>query len=464
MKRLLLVLVVLGLLAAGTAYWINSSNNGAENGYSYEGVKYGSMTDLVNATGIVKPRDIALVFPRLPGIVEDIYAHVGQKVAKGDRLFKINSEMAKRSLEKAEAALKKAKALRDSAKHGLDYLNKIKESKSVSITEERELEVQTKYDAAVEGVEEAESALKQAKLAMEWTTVKAEAAGTIIEKNLYIGQPVGPSAAVGGGGGNAAPSPVPGGGSSGPSTSSLFGMTEMRIPFMIAEDLGDLEVLAQIPQGDLGRVKAGLQAKFTVDAFPDEPAFEGTVTEVHLMPVNVLGTNFYPAVIKVANRRIGEADANTAEAAREKADWVLRPGMTVNVDITREIHNDVWMLPSAALSFTLDDSYITPEAKQKLATLKTYNNPNDWKTVWIVSDKDKKPWPIFVRIGGKNKQGRPGINNGSYAEVLEWEKDLQDLEAKEKLDPKNPETYLKPIIAAPQPKQSIFDKPILKFS
>src|SRR5262249_47427382 len=144
----------------------------------------------------------------------------------------------------------------------------------------------------------------------------------------HIGQPVGPSAAVGGGGSNAAPSPVPGGGSSGPSTSSLFGMTEMRIPFMIAADLGDFEVLAQIPQGDLGRVKAGLQAKFTVDAFPDEPAFEGTVTEVHLMPVNVLGTNFYPAVIKVANRRIGEAEPNTAEAAREKADWVLRPGMT----------------------------------------------------------------------------------------------------------------------------------------
>jgi hypothetical protein len=242
-------------------------------------------------------------------------------------------------------------------------------------------------------------------------------------------------------------------------------MTEPKIPFMIAADLGDLEVIAQIPQGDIGRVKVRLQAKFTVDAFPEEPAFEGEVTEVHLMPVNVLGTNFYPAVIKVANRRIGEADPNAPKSSKEQADWVLRPGMTVNIDITREIHNDVWMLPSAALSFTLDDYYITrltPEARQKLDTLKTFNSPNDWKTVWIV--RDKKPWPIFARVGGKNKQGRPGINNGSYAEVLEWDQDVKELLKERKLDCKNPETYLKLIIAAPQPKQSIFDKPILKFS
>src|SRR5437660_368550 len=109
MKRLLIVLVVLGLVAAGTAYWISSNSNGTEAGFSFDEVKYGSMADVVNSTGIVKPRDVALVFPRIPGIVEEIYAHVGQKVAKGDRLFKIDSEMTKRSLEKAQAAVEKTR-------------------------------------------------------------------------------------------------------------------------------------------------------------------------------------------------------------------------------------------------------------------------------------------------------------------------------------------------------------------
>jgi HlyD family secretion protein len=439
MKRLLLVLVLLGLLAAGAAYWISSGSNGAENGFSYEEVKYDSMTDLVNATGIVKPRDVALVFCKVPGTVEEIYGKVGQKVEKGQPLFKVGSQMAQFSVERAQAGLKAKKALRESAKSALDLMNKIKESSTVGLTKEREVEVQTKYDAAVEGVEEAETALKQARLAIEWTTVKSPIAGTIIEKNLYIGQPVGPSAAAGGGSGSsgnlAAPS-VPGGASSGPSISSFMGMGEAKIPFIIAADLNDLEIYAQIPQGDIGKVKAGLKAKFTVDAFPDEPPLEGEVR-------------------KVANRQLAK-DPNAPKAVPEEANWILRPFMTVNVDITREVHKNVWMLPSAALSFTLDGYYIKQDARDRLNNFKPAN-PSDWKTVWIMQGKN--PWPIFAKIGGKNDQGRPGISYGSYAEVLDWDKDT-----KKAIDPNKPETYPKVIIAAPQPKQSIFDKPTLKLS
>jgi HlyD family secretion protein len=464
MKKLLLVLVSLGLIAAGATYYDSSNRNGAENGFSYESVKYGSLSDVVNATGIVKPREIAVVFCRVPGIVEEIFpsAKVGHRVEKDQPLFKVSSEFAKRGLERAQAQVKKAKGLRDSAKDAVDHLKNIAD-KGYPQPKEKELEAQTKYTAAVEGVDEAESGLKQAELAMEWTTVKAPIAGVIIEKNLYLGQPVGLSAAAGGGGSAggsnmAAPSPT-GLSSSGPSTTSFFGMTEPKIPFIIAADLGDLEIYAQIPQGDIGRVKAGLPVKFTVDAFPDEPEFTGKITEVLLMPMNVLGSNFYPAVIKVANRRVGQADPNARKAKEGDADWILRPGMTVNVDITRETHNDVWMLPSAALSFTLDDAYISPAARDELKKLSTFKNPNDWKTVWIMGD-DKKPWPIFARIGGTNKEGKPGISaNSGGAEVLEW-----DPKTASKLDPKNPATYPQLINAAPQPKQSIFDRPTLKFS
>ena len=250
---------------------------------------------------------------------------------------------------------------------------------------------------------------------------------------------------------------IPGGSSSTPSVSSAFGMGEAKIPFIIAADLGDLEVYAQIPQGDIGKVKAGLPTKFTVDAFPDETPFEGQVTEVHLMPMNVLGTNFYPAVIKVTNRPVTQDDPNASKSADKQEDWVLRPGMTVNVDITREVHKNVWMLPSAALSFTLDEYYIKPEARQALAEKLKVDNPNDWKTVWVL--RDNKAWPILAKIGGKNDQGRSGISYGSYAEVLDWDKETKDL-----IDPKDPKTYPKPIIAAPQPKQSIFDRPTFKIS
>jgi len=471
MKKLLLILVVLGFLTAGVAYWISASSNGTENGYSYEGVKYGSLSEVVSATGIVIPRDIALVFCKVPGTVEEIYpyARVGQKVEKDQPLFKVGSEFAKRGLERAQAGRRKANGLRDSAKSAVDYLKFLADNRAPQ-PKEKELEAQAKYHAAVEGVEEAESALNQAQLAMDWTTVKAPIAGTIIAKNLYIGQPVGPSAAAGGagsaGGSSLAPS-SPAGSGSGPSTSSLFGMTEPKIPFIIAADLGDLEVYAQIPQGDIGRVKPGDPVKFTVDAFPDERPFEGKVTDVHLMPVNVLGSNFYPAVIKVANRRVGQvvgqANPNAPKTAKSgELDWVLRPGMTVNVDITRETHNDVWLLPSAAMSFTLDDYFITREAKKRIDDdLKSKTNPGEWKAVWVMG-KDKKPWPIFARVGGKNSQGRAGINNENFTEVLEW--DVGKEIAQPKADSES--TFPQLIIAAPQPKQSIlnFDKLPFKIS
>jgi len=187
------------------------------------------------------------------------------------------------------------------------------------------------------------------------------------------------------------------------------------------------------------------------------------VTDVHLMPVNVLGSNFYPAVVKVANRPVGRANGKAPKPAKEgQPDWVLRPGMTVNVDITRETHNDVWLLPSAAMSFTLDDYFITREAKQRLDGLKSdkTKNPGEWKAVWIM--KDKKPWPIFARVGGNDRNGRPGINNENFTEVLEWDvgKEIDQPDSiKEK-------TFPQLIIAAPQPKQSIlnFDKLPFKIS
>jgi HlyD family secretion protein len=441
MKKLLFMLVLIGLAAAGAAYLVSPNRNGSDEGYSYESVKYGTITDVVNATGIVKPTQIALVFSKAPGTVEEIIGKVGQHVDKNQPLFTVNNQMAQRTLERANAELKKAKALRESAKAGLDYLQQMQKIQSVTISKERELEVQTKHDAAVAGEEEAQSALRQAQLLMDWTTVRAPLAGTIIERNLYLGQPVGPSVPVGGGGGgsNAGLGQSGLGGAGGPSTSSMMGMTELRVPFIIASDLSEVEVYAQISQGDVGRVKPEQKAQFTVDSFPDLN-FEGKLTDINLMPVMVQGATIYPAVIKVKNKK-----------AEGESDWILRPGMTVNVDITRDVHTDVWKLPNAATNLQLDPQFITKAAQQEIEKrrreLKESNQDlNDWVLVWKMGD-DKKPWPLFVRLRGKNDKGKPGIKESSYTEVLEWEKGFT---------PKANVTEL--IIAAPQPKGSILDR------
>jgi hypothetical protein len=129
----------------------------------------------------------------------------------------------------------------------------------------------------------------------------------------------------------------------------------------------------------------------------------------------------------------------------------------VNVDIIRDTHTNVWKLPSAAASLQLDPRQITQAAQQKLDIRKNLKNPDDWVVVWEM--KDKKPWPIFARVGGKREDGKPGIkeNNSNDIEVLEWDPTPSEKEWVSKLDPNNEKTYPQLIIAAPQPKPSIFE-------
>jgi len=154
----------------------------------------------------------------------------------------------------------------------------------------------------------------------------------------------------------------------------------------------------------------------------------------------------YPAVIKVRNH---QADG----------DWVLRPGMMVNVDIIRDTHTNVWKLPSAATSLPPPDPRQMPRAAQeKFDSRQKLPSPYDWVVVWKMGE-DKKPWPVFVRVGGKREDGKPGIkeSNSNDIEVLEWDSTPSEKEWVSKLDPTNEKTYPQLIIAAPQPKPSIFE-------
>ena len=93
-------------------------------------------------------------------------------------------------------------------------------------------------------------------------------------------------------------------------------------------------------------------------------------------------------------------------------------------------------------------------AEEKLNTRQSLKNPDDWVVVWVMG-QEKKPWPIFVRVGGKNEQGKPGIKEGNYVEVLEWQKD-KELDGKLKAGEES--TYPELIIATPPPKLSIFER------
>src|SRR5262245_2834256 len=180
--------------------------------------------------------------------------------------------------------------------------------------------------------------------------------------------------------------------------------------FTLAGDLRRMEVHAEVAEGDIGPVRKGLKATFTVSAYREpEVKFVGRVKERRPIPANVKGAIFFTTVIDVENQK----DPVTGE-------WMLQPGMTAAVDVITSEKANVWKVPSAALNFNLEEAYQAPEAKSRLAAWRQRTDWSDWRPIWVWDSARNSPWPILIRIGDQ-KTGRTGLKDETYNEILEWE-------------------------------------------
>jgi HlyD family secretion protein len=402
-KRLLLFLVLIGVAVTAAAYWYNpTSRSTGEEGYTLMPVEYGTLKESISATGQLQPREVIAVASQLPGEVIKIYAEADENrvVKKGQPLLQLDDRLAKQKLQTAKDAVQVAKSGVAQAESALkaaqaayDY-SKGLWNKDVLPNEKR---VQVKYqlDAAKDTVAAAklkvdafENEQRGAQLGVDLLTIQAPVAGRIIQRNVRKGQMAGPTS----------PTPL----------------------FLIASDMGRMQVNALVAEGDIGKMRVGLTATFTLYAYSENnEEFSGKVESIRDMPMPAAssalgsaGAIFYPVIIDAVNRK-NPASPN---------DWMLKPGMTATVEIHRRQHDSVWSVPTSAVGFQLDEYFQTPQAKQELLRWQKRADKDDWKYVWVF--REKKPWPLFVRTGGKNAAGETGINDGQRTEVLEWEPEL----------------------------------------
>jgi len=230
------------------------------------------------------------------------------------------------------------------------------------------------------------------------------------------------------------------------SLNQMIGPSQQGQLFTLAANLDRMRVTVQVGEGDIDKVRSGMPARFTVSgAGEDSPKYTGKVEDIHLVPANEHGAVYYKVLIDVGNER----DTTTGE-------WLLRPGLTASVDIIRRAHQSAWKLPTAALNIEPPAGQQTEAARAKLARLRNVTNPDQWQTAWTVG-VDNKPWPVFVRTGGKNARGETGIQDGQFTEVLEW-----DSELKPAPNPDHP-AALPVITGMPAPKKGLFSIPNIKF-
>jgi HlyD family secretion protein len=423
--------------------------------YTVAPVDFGTLDEVVSATGLVQPQDVFLVGSETAGKVVAVLADFNQVVEEGEVLLRLDDRLAKMRLQQAEIAVKLAQSAaqqaeieRDTAARAVQHLRGL----SDAVRGKTELDIaEGKLRAAEAAVttarlkgEQAENARRQAELALQLTTVRApvleirsvpapslmkhpgtgvvaeEAAlahprhsFVVLERKVSVNQQIGPS---------------------------LQGHL-----FTLAASLEHMRVMVQVGEGDIDKVRRGMAARLTLAGGSDDShPYSGTVEDIHLVPANEQGAVYYKVFLNVANERDSE-----------NGDWKLRPGQTASVDIIRRSHRSVWKLPTAALQFEPAADQQTEAARARLARRQNLKHPKQWQTVWTVG-ADGKPWPIFVRTGGTNDHGEAGIQDGQFTEVLEW-----DPEREPSPDPSRPEA-LRVITAAPPP-QTLFSIPKIKY-
>jgi HlyD family secretion protein len=323
-KWLVLVapVVLIGLLVA-----FGLNHNGSPEFFAAK-VERGAIRDAVEATGTVNPVITVLVGSQVSGTIAKLFADFNSRVQKGEVIALIDpslfqgallqasadSENANANLAAARANLEKEKATLVQAQ--ADYERSVRLAKQDVITQQQlELAKSTadaqraSVAAAAANVEQADAQLLQktaavaiARTNLAYTVIRSPINGTVIARNVDVGQTV---------------------------AASLQAPTI----FTIAQDLTKMQVYAKTDESDVGRIALGRQVVFKVDAFPKD-TFRGAVSQIRMNPTTIQNVVTYDVLVDFLN-----------------PDLKLFPGMTAYVTIPVATVEQVLKVPNAALRY-----------------------------------------------------------------------------------------------------------------
>ncbi len=364
MKRIAVIIGLVVVLGGGSLAGYRFYKNQSQNlQYKTEKVQKGSLSAQVIATGTVNPVTLVQVGSQVSGAIIKLFADFNSVVRQGQVIAQIDPALFQAKVDQSEADLKNARASLEKEKtslaDNLRTLNRYKTLFQSNLVAQTDVDqAQTKYDLSTASVKTAQAQIEtaQANLAsartnLNYTTIRSPVNGTVVARNVDVGQTV---------------------------AASLQAPTL----FTIAQDLKEMQVDTNVDEADIGRVKVGQTATFTVDSYPGEP-FTALVSQVRNAPTTVQNVVTYDVVLRVKNSELK-----------------LKPGMTANVSLIIEEKEDVLKIPNSALRFK-------PPRKDGGAPLDAKKQKKG-SVVWVLS-AENKPVPASIR---------PGITDGQFTEVV----------------------------------------------
>lgn len=300
MKRAITIVIV--LVVAAAAVWLLSSRGGESEAlelYEFGEVERGDIENIISSTGTLSAVGTVEVGTQVSGTIDEVLVDYNEPVRKGQVLAVLDTTLLASSVRDAEASVLKAKADLKVAENAYGRSGELYEQGLISEADYDDSE------AAVMGARaqhlSAKAALSRARTNFGYAVIESPIDGTVIMRNVEPGQTVAASL----------------------STPTLF---------ILAEDLAEMEIHALVDESDIGQVKEGQSARFTVDAYLDEE-FEGVVRQVWLQPETVQNVVNYTVIVDAENR-----------------DGLLYPGMTATIDFLIEERRDVLLVPNTALN------------------------------------------------------------------------------------------------------------------
>lgn len=335
-----------------------------------------TITQFVEASGTINPVNTVSVGSTVSGLIKEIYVDYNSQVKKGQILAQIDPATFEATVKQNQAQIENARAnlakLQAIAEYDQKTYQRYKNLYAKNFVAKSELDqAYSTYKSDLAQIASARAQINQYQASLQtaltnlgYTKIIAPVDGTVISREIDLGQPVAAS----------------------------FQAPEL---FTIAQDLTKMQIEVNVSEADIGRVKEGQDVTYTLDGYADS-IFEGKVTQVRLASTNTSNVVTYSVIVDVDND-----------------DLKLKPGMTANVSIITNKSENVLCAPTTALKFTPKTDgtkyktkgiWIMEKRKPKRITIET--GASDDSCTEIISKEIKEGTKVLTGIKGKeNKSG-----------------------------------------------------------
>lgn len=349
MKKKLIITTAV-ILVAGVATW-RLIGKSPQKKVTFENttVTRGNIGNSVTATGTVEPVTQVEVGTQVSGIVSKLYVDYNSVVKKGQVIAELDKTNLLNDLASKRAAQASAKT---------EYEYQTKNYNRARTLHEKALISDTDYETALYSFQKARNSydiarndVSKSETNLGYATITSPIDGVVLSRSVEEGQTVASSF----------------------STPTLF---------IIANDLTDMQVVANVDEADIGGVRDSLRVTFTVDTYPND-TFEGIVTQVRQEATTTSNVVTYEVVISAPN-----------------PDLKLKPGLTANITIFTQEKDNVLCVSAKALRFNPDKLLIGPNDKVSDA-------PQAAHKLWTYDGSSFVAHPVEI-----------GTSNGTMTEIV----------------------------------------------